>query len=114
MATQKPKLLSNHLIEMKIKTENSRPSLSQIVDMTRTVAKNYMRKNPESIIDIEKKPDGWKVTIETIERKSIPDTQDLMGRYDILFNNNGELIGWKQKMIRKRSDKTESSETKEE
>jgi hypothetical protein len=113
MTIQKPKLSSHHLIEMKTETEKFKPSINQVVEMARTIAKNYIRKNPESIIEIEKKPEGWKVTIETIERKSIPDTQDLMGRYDILFDKNGELIGWKQKMIRKRSDKTESSETKE-
>jgi len=114
MAIQNSSVLSNHLIELKMETENSRPSLCRIVEMTRTFANNYMHKNPESIIDVEKKPEGWKVTIEAIERKSIPDTQDIMGRYDILLSNDGELLSWKQKMIRKRSDRIESSETKEE
>jgi hypothetical protein len=115
VATQKSKLSSNQLIEMKIKTENaSRPSLIQVVETARTVAKNYMGKNPESIIDIEEKPKEWKVTIETVERKAIPDSQDLLGRYDIRFDKNCKLIGWKQKMIRKRSDKTVSSEAIEE
>ena len=114
MATQKSKFSSNSLIEMKIKTEKSRPSLIQIVEIARTVAKKYMGKNPESIIDIEEKPKEWKVTIEAVERKAVPDSQDLLGRYDIRFDKNGELIGWTQKMIRKRSDKIDSSEATEE
>jgi|GEM_PF-354967 hypothetical protein len=114
MATQKPNFSSNPLIEMKIKTEKSKPSLIQVVEIARTVAKNYMGKNPESIIDIEEKPKEWKVTIEVVERKAVPDSQDLLGRYDIRFDKNCELIGWKQKMIRKRSDKIVSSEANEE
>ena len=114
MATQKPKFSSNQPIEMKINTEKSKPSLIQVVETARTVAKNYMGKNPESIIAIEEKPEEWKITIEAVERKSVPDSQDLLGRYDIRLDKNGELLGWKQKMIRKRSDKIDSSEATEE
>ncbi len=114
MGTQKSKFSSNQLVEMEIATEKSKPSLIQIVEIARTVTSKYMGKNPESIIDIEEKPKEWKITIETVERKAIPDSQDLLGRYDIRLDKNGELIGWKQKMIRKRSDKTISSEATEE
>ena len=114
MATQKSKFSSNQLVEMKIETEKSRPSLIQIVEIARTVAEKYMGKNPESIIAIEEKPEEWKITIEAVERKSVPDSQDLLGRYDIRLDKNGELLGWKQKMIRKRSDKIDSSEATEE
>lgn len=41
MATQKSKFSSNQLVKMKIETEKSRPSLIQIVKITRTVAKKY-------------------------------------------------------------------------
>jgi hypothetical protein len=57
------------------------------------------------VISIEKKDGGWKVTVEAIERKAVPDTQDLLGRYEIMLNKNGELIGWTQTMIRKRGDR---------
>ncbi|MFH1447395.1 MAG: gas vesicle protein GvpO, partial [Candidatus Micrarchaeota archaeon] len=47
----------------------------------------------------------WKVTVEALERKAVPDTQDLLGRYEIRFKKDGELIGWKQKMVRRRADR---------
>lgn len=94
-------------------TQKSKPSLIQIIEIARTVAEKYMGKNPENIIDIEENSEEWKITIEAVERKAIPDSQDLLGRYDLRLDKNGELIGWKQKMIRKRSDKIDSSEATE-
>ena len=114
MVTQKSKFSSNPLVEMEMVTEKSKPSIIEIVEIVRTVAEKYMGKNPESIIDVEEKPEEWKITIEAVERKAVPDSQDLLGRYDIRLDKNGKLIGWTQKMIRKRSDQTVSSEAIEE
>jgi hypothetical protein len=74
------------------------------------MAKKYIHKDPETVIGIEKENGEWKVTVETIERKAVPDTQDLLGRYEIRLDKNGELIGWTQKMIRKRGDRMMPSE----
>ncbi len=39
-----------------------------------------------------------------LERKSIPDTQDILGRYEMKFDEEGELLGYKRIMLRRRSD----------
>jgi len=86
-------------------TEKPRASVEKITNLALTIAKKYISKEPETIIGLEQNEGEWKVTIETLERKAIPDTQDLLGRYEIRLNKKGELIGWKQKMVRKRSDR---------
>lgn len=88
MAAEKPKL-----------------SVEKMTDLALAVAKKYISKEPETVIGIEEEEGEWKVMIETLERKAVPDTQDLLGRYEIRLSKNGELIGWTQKMIRKRSDR---------
>jgi len=82
-----------------------RPSIEKITDLALTVTKKYILKEPETVIGVEEKEGEWKVTIEALERKAVPNTQDLLGRYEIRLNENGELIGWKQKMVRKRADR---------
>lgn len=67
--------------------------------------KKYISKEPETVIGVEEEDGEWKVTVEALERKSVPDTQDLLGRYEIRLDDEGELIGWKQKMVRKRADR---------
>jgi hypothetical protein len=85
----------------------------KIVDAALAVTKKFISKNPETVIDINEKNDEWAVTIEVLERKAIPDTQDILGRYVIKLNKDGGLIGWTQKMIRKRNDRISPSEAEE-
>jgi hypothetical protein len=89
-------------------------SIYKVADVALGVAKKFISKNPETVVDIKEKNEEWAVTVEVLERKAIPDTQDILGRYVIRLNKDGELIGWTQNMIRKRSDTITPSETKEE
>ena len=86
-------------------TEKPRASVEKITDLALAIAKKYISKEPETVMGVEEEEGEWKVTVEALERKAVPDTQDLLGRYEIRLSKNGELIGWKQKMIRKRSDR---------
>jgi len=85
--------------------EKPKPSLEKIRNQALSTVKNYISKEPETVTGIEEEEGEWKVTVEALERKAVPDTQDLLGRYEIKINKNGELIGWKQKMVRKRADR---------
>jgi hypothetical protein len=84
--------------------EKTRTSIERVTDLALAIAKKYIRKELETITSVEEVAGEWKVTVEVLERKTIPDSQDLLGRYEIRLNKNGELIGWTQKVIRKRSD----------
>ncbi len=75
-----------------------------ILDSAIYVVNNYISKTPDTIISIEENNDIWTIVIEVIERKVIPDTLDILGRYEIHLDKRGELLGWKQQMIRRRSD----------
>ena len=89
-------------------------SIYKVADTALAVTKKFISKNPETVIDIKEKNEEWAVTVEVLERKAIPDTQDILGRYVIRLNKDGELIGWTQKMVRKRNDRITSSEAAEE
>jgi hypothetical protein len=87
--------------------------LSKITEVALDATRRFISKNPETIVDIKEKNEEWAVTVEVMQRKAVPDTQDLLGRYLIRINKDGELIGWTQKCIRKRSDLISSSEAAE-
>jgi hypothetical protein len=50
------------------------------------------------------KDDGWQVTVELIERKAVPDTQDLLGLYEVHLDDDGHLISFERKRVRHRID----------
>ncbi len=83
-----------------------RVSMEKITDQAFAIAKKYIRKEPEAVISVEEINGEWRVTVEALERRAIPDSLDLLGRYEIRLNKNGELIGWTQKIIRRRCDVT--------
>ena len=80
-------------------------SIEMIRDKAFSTVKNVIGKEPETLLSIEKTDNGWKARVESLERKAIPDTQDILGRYELLFNKNVELVGWTQVMVRKRNDR---------
>jgi len=86
-------------------------TVEKIVNQSVAIAKNLIRKEPEAVTSVEEVEGEWRVTVEALERKAVPDSQDLLGRYEIRLNKNGELIGWTQKMLRKRCDTTSPLQT---
>ncbi len=57
-----------------------------------------------AVIGIAKSEEGWVVSLETVERKSIPDTMDVLGLYDVRLDNEGTLLGFDRKKLRKRGE----------
>lgn len=45
----------------------------------------------DSVIRIEQDGDGWRTLVEVVERSAIPDTQDILGRYEIVVDRTGTL-----------------------
>jgi len=90
--------------------EKTSVSIEEVTDIAFVIAKKYIRKQPEAVLNVEELEGEWKITVEALERKSIPDSLDLLGRYEIRLNKKGALIGWTQKVIRRRCDLIRCSE----
>lgn len=72
-----------------------------------SILQNLIQKQAESVLAINQEGKEWKVLVEALEKKVVPDTYDLMGRYELRFNETGKLLGYKQVMLRRRSDRLE-------
>ncbi|MCU4753509.1 gas vesicle protein [Halobacteria archaeon AArc-curdl1] len=59
----------------------------------------------DGVTEIERRDDGWRGVVEVIERASIPDTQDILGRYAIEVSEDGEIEGYRR-LDRYRRDDT--------
>lgn len=46
----------------------------------------------------------WHVTVEMVEKKSIPDAQDLLGIYDVTVDEEGNVINFERTTFRKRGE----------
>lgn len=78
--------------------------LREVVDRAKEVLHGVMALECSSVSGASKTEDGWRVTIELIERKAIPDTQDLLGVYEVTLDEKGHMTGYVRKRIRRRMD----------
>jgi len=52
---------------------------------------------------------GWRISMEMIEKHSIPDQMDILATYDVILDDNGKLVEFNRRKLRKRVD-TEGEE----
>lgn len=68
----------------------------KIAEKAKEQIKSLVKKEPLGVIAIEKEGTKWKVLLEILERKAVPDTQDLVGIYELFLTEGGELLSYKQ------------------
>ena len=66
------------------------------------------KRSNDGVCSICRTDDGWTVSIEVLERKAIPDTMDILGLYEVVLNNEGDLLSLERKKLRKRGDTADS------
>jgi hypothetical protein len=81
-----------------------KPKIQIISEKAGQTAEMLLKKDLDSVVSLNKESEGWLAEVEVLERKSVPDTQDILGRYEMKFDETGELLGYKRIMLRRRSD----------
>ncbi|MDP2934700.1 MAG: gas vesicle protein GvpO, partial [bacterium] len=61
-------------------------------------------------VGLKKEKDSWVITVEIIEKKSIPEGMDILGTYEVHLDAKGNLISYERKELRKRMDTEISKE----
>ena len=91
-------------IDTDIDTEN----IEAVLTVRRTIestASELIGRPFDGVTEIEPTEEGWRGVVEVIERSSIPDTQDILGRYEIDMSDDGVIEGY-QRLDRYRRDDT--------
>jgi len=60
----------------------------------------------DAIIEIRQEEDGWLAIIEVVERPAVPDTQDILGQYEIELAESGTVSGYHRVARFRRGDTT--------
>jgi len=57
-----------------------------------------------STIGATKDEKGWHISVEMVEKKSIPDQMDILAAYEALLDEEGNLLSFERKSMRKRME----------
>jgi hypothetical protein len=63
-----------------------------------------LRRKVSSVTGVSKVAEGWRATVELVERSAIPDTMDLLGVYEVLLDPEGALTSYERIRMRRRCD----------
>jgi len=69
-----------------------------------TTIKDLVKKEALSVTSITKAGNNWDVLVDVLERRAVPDTQDLIGTYKLTFDKGKDLQGYKRVELRHRGD----------
>ena len=78
-----------------IETERDDINLNQIRDAARDVAETHIEEPYEGVIEIDRDDDGWYAVVEVVERSAVPDTQDILGQYEIGLDTSGSVQSYR-------------------
>ncbi|HEY2335219.1 MAG TPA: gas vesicle protein GvpO [Solirubrobacterales bacterium] len=54
---------------------------------------NLMDRKIEAVTGLEKDGDEWTVTLEVLELERVPSTTDVIGKYEVTLDKDGEMTG---------------------
>ena len=84
--------------------------LVEVVEKAKEEILSVMNLEMNNVISCERTEEGWRLAAELIERKSLPDTQDILGIYEVLLDDDGNMTGYDRKKVRRRQDLEEEYE----
>jgi hypothetical protein len=79
-------------------------TIMDLGEKARGAIEELLDKKAESVISVTKEENEWKVLVEVLERRAVPDSQDLLGRYELRMDENKELLGYERVVLRRRID----------
>ncbi|MFH1337564.1 MAG: gas vesicle protein GvpO [Nanoarchaeota archaeon] len=87
--------------------------LNKIAVRAMEVIRDIVKKEPLSVISITKEGKNWHALVEVLERRAVPDTQNLIGIYKVNLDSENRLLGFGRTEVRRKSDVGEEGPAEE-
>jgi uncharacterized protein YuzE len=73
--------------------EGDTASIIEVRNQVIELSTDVIGRSLDGIVEVSRTDDSWRAVVEIIERRSVPDTQDILGQYEIELDEAGEVIG---------------------
>lgn len=78
---------------------------NEIVEYAKKQLAEVTKLPVSTVVSVSKEKDkGWKVALELVEMKRIPDAMDTLGLYEVYLDEKGELQTFERKSSKRRGD----------
>ena len=79
-------------------------SIPELVEKAREELGKITGLELSSTLGTVREEKGWKISMEMVEKHSVPDQIDILAIYEAIVDDNGNLIEFNRKGLRKRID----------
>ncbi|QFU84029.1 gas vesicle protein GvpO, halophile-type [Natronorubrum aibiense] len=79
--------------------ETDHDEIAGVLAVRRTVkstAGELIGREFDAVSEIAPTDDGWRAVVEVVERRAVPDTQDIIGRYEIELDDGATVHGYRR------------------
>jgi hypothetical protein len=83
---------------------------AQVIDRAKKQLAELIERKSEAVTGVAKEDGLWHVSLEMLERKAIPDHMDLLASYDVLLDEEGNIVKFDRGDLRTRSEATKYEE----
>ena len=80
------------------------PAMDQLIQRAREQLADMTGLEMGSTLSARKDDGGWHVQLEAVEKKSLPDSQDILAKYDLTMDDNANVLDFNRIGMRKRGD----------
>jgi len=79
-------------------------SIGEVIEKARSELNSLTGLEIESTLGAAREDEGWLVSVEVIEKHSIPDGMDILATYETKLDSDGNMLEFKRTKMRKRID----------
>lgn len=72
------------------------PTAAQLTRRACAELAELLGRDPEGVVSMERTDDGWRLGVEVVETRRIPDTADVLAEYDVEVDKRGRLVGYRR------------------
>ena len=73
-----------------------RPTASKVAQSAARQLLELTGREAEGVTGLERTDDGWKVIVEVVEVRRIPDTTDVLALYEVAVDEDGDLESYRR------------------
>jgi hypothetical protein len=73
-----------------------REQFEEIATQARQLLRSVRGVDAESVSGLTRTPNGWKVTLEVVELRRIPESTDVLASYEVELDGDGEFLGFER------------------
>ncbi|HEY1523233.1 MAG TPA: gas vesicle protein [Solirubrobacteraceae bacterium] len=78
-------------------SKNSRQDPAELAQTAVRTLTQLTGRQPESVLGLRKEDDGWRILVEVVEMRRVPNSTDLLGCYAVTLDKDGEVVGYERR-----------------